>query len=190
MTILKAARKPRIRKRKRSHGNGNRNGNGVRNQTVCLLYCHCYYFFSNRSLGTFFHRFRIPFPWFRFRDSVSISGFRIPDSGFRVLVLPLGDMCTIYKEHSEKYMYLLVWESWDFLLGVMKRIYWHGNHSWYRQLYTPVWLTQQLHSTVQLWLIDYKSILNCEYISILQVAHKRVVKTLNDQAIPASWLLT
>ena len=42
------------------------------------------FFFSNRSLGTFFHRFRIPFPFplFRFR-------FRIPDSGFRLLVLPV-----------------------------------------------------------------------------------------------------
>ena len=33
------------------------------------------FFFSNRSLGTFFHKFRIPFPF--------------PDSGFRVLVLPV-----------------------------------------------------------------------------------------------------
>ena len=33
---------------------------------------------SNRSLGTFFHRFRIPFPF----------PFPFPDSGFHVLVLP------------------------------------------------------------------------------------------------------
>ena len=34
------------------------------------------FFFSNRLLGTFFHGFRIPFP------------FPFPNSGFRVLVLP------------------------------------------------------------------------------------------------------
>ena len=43
------------------------------------------FFFSSRPLGTFFHGFRIPFPFpFPFPD----SGFRIPDSGFHVLVLP------------------------------------------------------------------------------------------------------
>ena len=36
-------------------------------------------FFSNRSLGTFFHGFCIPFPFL----------FPFPDSGFRVLVLPI-----------------------------------------------------------------------------------------------------
>ena len=47
------------------------------------------YFFTNRSLGAFFHGFRIPFPWFRFRFR-----FRIPDSGFHVLVLPRSaDKC-------------------------------------------------------------------------------------------------
>ena len=46
-------------------------------------------FFLSRSLGTF-HGFRFRF---RFRDSV--PGFRIPDSGFHVLVLPFlkGNFC-------------------------------------------------------------------------------------------------
>ena len=44
------------------------------------------YIFSNRSLGTFFHGFRILFPY---SVSVSVSVFRIPDSGFPVLVLPI-----------------------------------------------------------------------------------------------------
>ena len=40
------------------------------------------YFFSNRSLGTFFHGFRIPY-------SVSVIPLTFPDSGCRVLVLPI-----------------------------------------------------------------------------------------------------
>ena len=51
------------------------------NLFICVFFFICLfillslliYIFSNRSLGTFFHRFRI-----RFRDSVSVSGFRIP----------------------------------------------------------------------------------------------------------------
>ena len=55
------------------------------NLFICAFFFICLFislsllilFFSNRSLGTFFHRFRIPFP------------FPFPDSGFRVLVLPV-----------------------------------------------------------------------------------------------------
>ena len=43
------------------------------------------FFFSNRSLGTFFHGFR-----FRFRDSVSMISF--PDSGFRILCFSAADI--------------------------------------------------------------------------------------------------
>ena len=53
------------------------------NLFICAFFFICLFislsllilFFSNRSLGTFFHRFRIPFPF--------------PDSGFCVLVLPV-----------------------------------------------------------------------------------------------------
>ena len=55
------------------------------NLFICVFFFICLfillslliYIFSNRSLGTFFHRFRIRFR-FRFHDSVSVSGFRIP----------------------------------------------------------------------------------------------------------------
>ena len=55
------------------------------NSFICVFFFIClfillslliFFFFSNRSLGTFFHGFRIPFP------------FPFPDSGFNVLVLP------------------------------------------------------------------------------------------------------
>ena len=53
------------------------------NLFICVFFFYLFIYFtvianilfSNRLLGTFFHRFRIPFPWFCCR-------FRIPDSMF------------------------------------------------------------------------------------------------------------
>ena len=62
------------------------------------------YIFSNRSLGTFFHEFRIPFPWFR--DSVSVSGLPIPCFSAAVLLYVLISKTATLNVHTFMYISL------------------------------------------------------------------------------------
>ena len=73
------------------------------NLFICVFFFYLFIYFtvianilfSNRLLGTFFHRFRIPFrfPWFCFHFRIPDSGFRIPcfsAAGFLVFTLALS----------------------------------------------------------------------------------------------------
>ena len=76
------------------------------------------HFFSDRSLGTFFRRFRFRFRFFFcFRDYV--IPFPFPDSGFHVLVLPhiVGKKDNYFNVSSVAHRHSLSFSISPFLIG-------------------------------------------------------------------------